>query len=85
MEISIKKIHKRVVEALDDELLKYGKFSKVVEELHLEYQRVYEIYRGRKGTKQLPADIISHLVYHLKYSPYWLLCGLGNKKKPLPK
>lgn len=85
MEISVEKIHERVVEALNDEIATFGDLGKVVKEIHLQYQRVYDIYNGKRGKKELPADVISHLVLYLKYSPYWLLLGRGQKKKPLPK
>jgi len=85
MDFSVETIHKRIVDICNEEVKKYGNLRKVAEQIHLDYQRLWDTYRGRRNTKQMPVDIIANFVYHLDYSPYFILFGILPEKKTFNK
>jgi hypothetical protein len=85
MEFDVGEVHKKVREILAEETNHWGNLPKLADKIHLKYQRLWEYTKQRKGTKQLPAEVIAHLIYYLEYSPYYLLFGIGDKKKSFKK
>lgn len=80
MEFLVSEVHQKVREILLEEEKNWGSLRKLAEHIHLEYQRLWDYKKAKRGTKQLPAEVIAHLIYYLEYSPYYLLFGIGDKK-----
>jgi hypothetical protein len=85
MIFQVSEVHGRIREILDEEIRTWGSMPKLADKINLEYQRLWDYKKQKRGTKQLPAEVIANLVYYLEYSPYYLLFGLGEKKLPFKK